>query len=111
MKKPDPASPEKSGRFSKGARADAGARSRGAPAPETLSKRASRAAARRQAIMAAGLEEFIARGFSAARLEDVAKRAGVAKGTIYLHFEDKEALFQELIRSAVAPVIARLGAP
>src|SRR3954470_24648609 len=112
MKKPHPASPGKGARLpAKGRRADAAARSRAVPTPKTPSKRASRAAARRQAIMAAGLEEFIARGFSAARLEDVAKRAGVAKGTIYLHFEDKEALFQELIRSAVVPLIERLAAP
>jgi AcrR family transcriptional regulator len=38
----------------------------------------------------------------------VAKRAGVAKGTIYLHFADKETLFQELIRSVVSPVITTL---
>ena len=61
--------------------------------------------------MAAALDEFIARGFTAARLDDVAKRAGVAKGTIYLHFEDKEALFQELIREALVPLIGRLAAP
>ena len=70
-----------------------------------------RAAERREAIVAAGMDEFIARGFAATRLEDVAKRAGVAKGTIYLHFKDKEALFQELIRAAVVPVIDRLAAP
>ena len=58
--------------------------------------RAARAAQRRAAIIAAGLDEFTARGFAATRLDDVAKRAGVAKGTIYLHFKDKEALFQEL---------------
>ena len=58
--------------------------------------RAARAAERRAAIIAAGLDEFTARGFAATRLDDVAKRAGVAKGTIYLHFKDKEALFQEL---------------
>src|SRR5882724_7036052 len=75
------------------------------------SNRATRAAERRAAIIAAGLDEFVARGFAATRLDDVAKRAGVAKGTIYLHFEDKEALFQELIRSAVAPVVERLAAP
>ena len=57
------------------------------------------------------MDEFIARGFAATRLEDVAKRAGVAKGTIYLHFTDKEALFQELIRSAVVPLVDRLAAP
>ena len=69
--------------------------------------RAARAAERRQAIIDAALDEFIARGFAATRLDDIAKRAGVAKGTIYLHFHDKEALFQELIRTALVPVIAR----
>jgi AcrR family transcriptional regulator len=61
--------------------------------------------ARRQAILKAALAEFAERGFAAARLDDVADRAGVAKGTLYLYFEDKEALFQELIRSAVSPLI------
>jgi AcrR family transcriptional regulator len=70
-----------------------------------------RAAERRQAIVAAGLDEFIARGFAATRLDDVAKRAGVAKGTIYLHFTDKEALFQELVRTALVPLIGRLMTP
>ena len=79
--------------------------------PKAPSNRASRAAERREAIVAAGLDEFIARGFAATRLDDVAKRAGVAKGTIYLHFNDKEALFQELIRTAIVPLVARLGAP
>ena len=44
-------------------------------------------------------------GFEAARLDDVAKRAGVAKGTIYLYFADKETLFQELIRWQLTPVV------
>jgi AcrR family transcriptional regulator len=66
--------------------------------------RAAKAAARRDAIFDAALDEFSARGFEAARLDDVAKRAGVAKGTIYLHFDDKVALFQELIRSRMTPV-------
>jgi AcrR family transcriptional regulator len=57
------------------------------------------------------MDEFIARGFAATRLDDVAQRAGVAKGTIYLHFKDKEALFQELIRSALVPLISRLAVP
>ena len=51
--------------------------------------RARRAAERRDAILTAALEEFSARGFAATRLDDVAKRAGVAKGTIYLYFADK----------------------
>jgi AcrR family transcriptional regulator len=81
------------------------------PPSDASPSRAERAAERRQAIMEAALDEFIARGFTAARLDDVAKRAGVAKGTIYLHFEDKEALFQELIREALVPLIGRLAAP
>jgi AcrR family transcriptional regulator len=42
------------------------------------------------------------------RLEDVAKRADVAKGTIYLHFADKETLFQELVRLELSPVVGAL---
>jgi len=82
-----------------------------APSEKQLSSRAARAAERRQAIIDAALDEFVARGFAATRLDDVAKRAGVAKGTIYLHFADKEALFQELIRTALVPLIGRLAAP
>src|SRR5437660_12898249 len=64
--------------------------------------------ARRAAILAAALEEFTARGYEGARLDDVAKRAGVAKGTIYLYFADKESLFRELVRSMVSPVLGVL---
>jgi AcrR family transcriptional regulator len=62
---------------------------------------------RRQGILAAALEAFAEQGFAAARLDDVAEKAGVAKGTLYLYFKDKEALFEALIFSAVAPVLAR----
>jgi AcrR family transcriptional regulator len=70
--------------------------------------RAAKAAERRAAILKAALEEFSERGFAAARLDDVARRAGVAKGTIYLHFKDKEALFQELVRFQIGPVVGAL---
>lgn len=75
------------------------------------SNRAERAAERREAIIEAAMDEFIARGFEATRLDDVARRAGVAKGTIYLHFKDKEALFQELVRTALGPLIVRISNP
>ena len=82
------------------------------PAQHTLSRRPTsrtqKSAARREAILAAALDEFSARGFAATRLEDVARRAGVAKGTIYLHFADKEALFQELVRTMLGPLVASL---
>jgi AcrR family transcriptional regulator len=80
------------------------------PPAQPVSNRAERAAERRGAIVAAAMEEFIARGFAATRLDDVAKRAGVAKGTIYLHFKDKESMFEELIRTAIVPLVSRLGA-
>ena len=72
--------------------------------------RQARSAARREAILTAALDEFSQQGFAAARLDDVAKRAGVAKGTIYLYFRDKEALFQELIRSMLTPVVGTIEA-
>ena len=65
---------------------------------------------RREAIVAAALEEFAARGFAATRLDDVARRAGVAKGTIYLYFRDKESLFQELVRATLTPIVGALEA-
>jgi AcrR family transcriptional regulator len=78
------------------------------PAPDPSKPRGardSRSAARREAILAAALDEFSARGFEAARLDDVARGAGVAKGTIYLYFADKETLCQELVRSMLTPLI------
>src|SRR5262245_38495779 len=66
--------------------------------------------ARRQAILEAAAAVFVADGFAAAKLDDVAEKAGVAKGTIYLHFKDKQDLFEQMVREAVSPVIARLEA-
>ena len=65
--------------------------------------------ARRQAILKAALEVFAAHGFEAARLDDVAARAGVAKGTLYLYFRDKEALFEALVRNAVSPIMEQMS--
>jgi AcrR family transcriptional regulator len=88
-----------------------GARRQAPPAKRTGNGngvRAQRSAARREAVLSAALDEFSAQGFAATRLDDVARRAGVAKGTIYLHFRDKEALFQELIRSVLGPFVGTL---
>jgi AcrR family transcriptional regulator len=73
--------------------------------------RAEKSEARRQAIVAAALAEFCARGFADTRLDDVARRAEVAKGTIYLHFRDKEALFREIVGTMLVPLVAVLEAP
>jgi AcrR family transcriptional regulator len=70
----------------------------------------ARRSERREGILAAALEEFSARGFAATRLDDVAARAGVAKGTIYLYFRDKESLFQELVRAMVGPLVGAIEA-
>ena len=74
-------------------------------------RRAGRIApeARRQAILQAALAVFAQHGFEAARLEDMAARAGVAKGTLYLYFRDKEALFEALVRNAVSPLLDEMS--
>jgi AcrR family transcriptional regulator len=58
-------------------------------------------------ILEAALEVFAERGLAAARLEDIAKRAGLSKGTIYLYFPNKEELFREVIRHSVIAFIER----
>src|SRR6266496_1612730 len=63
--------------------------------------------ARPEEIISAALEVFADRGFAATKLEDVARRAGVTKGTIYLYFENKEALFKAVVRETIVPVIAQ----
>src|SRR5215475_11034572 len=58
-------------------------------------------------IIAAALETFAERGFAATRLDDIAERAGVTRGTLYLYFPSKEELFKAVVRQAIVPVIAR----
>jgi AcrR family transcriptional regulator len=49
------------------------------------------------------------RGFADTRLDDVARHAGIAKGTIYLYFRDKENLFQELVRAKLSPLVGAIA--
>src|SRR5205809_628284 len=72
--------------------------------------RAAQREKRRATILDAALREFAARGFAATRLDDVARRARIAKGTIYLYFRDKESLFQELVRTMLSPVVGTIEA-
>jgi AcrR family transcriptional regulator len=58
-------------------------------------------------ILEAALAVFAERGLAAARLEDIARRAGLSKGTIYLYFPNKEELFREVIRNSVVAFIER----
>ncbi len=64
--------------------------------------------ARPSEIVAAALAAFAEKGFAATRLDDVAERAGVSKGTIYLYFETKEALFEAVVREVIVPVFDRV---
>jgi AcrR family transcriptional regulator len=54
--------------------------------------------ARPQELLEAALDVFAEKGFNAARVEDIAERAGVSKGTVYLYFETKEEIFRTLVR-------------
>src|ERR1700744_4182649 len=56
-------------------------------------------------ILAAALECFARGGFARTRLEDVASAAGVTKGTLYLYFPNKQALFEAVVRTAMLPVL------
>jgi AcrR family transcriptional regulator len=62
--------------------------------------------ARPSEILAAAMQTFVEHGYAATKLEDVAKRAGITKGTLYIYFESKEALFKAVVRENVAPILA-----
>ena len=62
--------------------------------------------ARPQELLAAALEQFVERGYAATRLEDVAKRAGVSKGTLYLYYPSKEELLKAVIQQNYSGLIA-----
>ncbi len=79
----------------------AGKRTRTGP----VSARADKVRGTRDAIVAAALDVFTENGFAAARMDEVAARAGVAKGTLYLHFEGKEALFEAILAETLVPVL------
>jgi AcrR family transcriptional regulator len=63
--------------------------------------------ARPQELLAAALDQFVEHGYAATRLEDVARHAGVSKGTLYLYFANKEELFKAVVR---ANIVATIGA-
>ena len=68
---------------------------------DTTAKRRRRKDARPAEIINAAMDVFVEHGFAGAKLTDVAKRAGVAKGTLYLYFETKEDLFRATAREAL----------
>ena len=62
--------------------------------------------ARPSEIIAAALESFAESGFAATRLDDIAARAGVTRGTLYLYFPSKEDLFKAVVRQSIVPILA-----
>jgi len=76
------------------------------PPLPVASTRQRRKDARPQELLDAALDLFVERGFAATRSEDVAARAGVSKGTLYLYYPSKEELLKEVIRHHVINPIA-----
>ena len=68
-------------------------------------QRQRRKEARPSELIAAALDLFVKRGYAATKLDDVAASAGVSKGTLYLYFSSKEALFKAVIQQGILPVL------
>jgi AcrR family transcriptional regulator len=68
--------------------------------------RQRRKEARPQELLDAALALFVEKGFAATRAEEVAQRAGVSKGTLYLYYPSKEELFKAVVRSNLSALIA-----
>src|SRR3954453_499393 len=83
--------------------------------PEDEPKWRRRKEARPGEIVKAALEVFAETGFAAAKLDDIARRAGVSKGALYLYFETKEEIFRAVVDQAIAPnmqvIRAMIAAP
>lgn len=67
--------------------------------------RQRRKEARPAELMAAALDLFVERGYAATKLDDVAANTGVSKGTLYLYFDSKEALFKAVIEQGIVPML------
>ncbi|MFY9326538.1 MAG: TetR/AcrR family transcriptional regulator [Georgfuchsia sp.] len=67
--------------------------------------RQRRKEARPSELLAAALDLFVEKGFAATRLDDVAARAGVSKGTLYLYFDSKASLFKAVVENGMVPVL------
>lgn len=74
--------------------------------PSRASRWRRRKAARPSELTAAALELFVEKGYAATRLEEIAARAGVSKGTLYLYFASKEELFKAVVREGLLPLLA-----
>ncbi len=77
---------------------------------QSVIKRNRRPAARPAEILTAALDLFAEKGFSATRMEDVARRAGLSKGAVYLYFTDKTALLTAIVETTIANELKEVGA-
>ena len=91
-----------------GVRAGSGAGSKTGSTRQTPKFR-RRAEARPDEVLDAALDLFIDKGFAATRVEDIAKRAGLSKGAVYLYFPSKEAIMEALVRRALVPIAETAG--
>ena len=73
-----------------------------APAADPQVRRSRRKEARPGELLAAALDLFVEKGFAATRVEEVAQRAGVSKGTLFLYFPSKEELFKAVVRENIS---------
>ena len=74
--------------------------------PKSQARWTRRKLARPSEILDAAVAVFAEKGFAAARMEDIARKAGVTKGTIYLYFQGKEDVFKTLVRESIGQTIA-----
>ena len=72
------------------------------PSPSPSPKRERRKQARPGELLASALELFVEKGFAATRVDEVAQRAGVSKGTLFLYFPSKEELFKAVVRENIS---------
>lgn len=73
--------------------------------PIQLKKHERRKEERPSELITAALDLFVERGFAATKMDDIAAKAGVSKGTLYLYFDSKEALFKAVIEQGVLPLL------
>ena len=74
-----------------------------------LSRRERQKEEKNQALIDAALAVFSRVGFAAAKMDDVAREAGVSKGTVYLYFDSKEQLFEEMVKVNMAPLMSEIA--
>lgn len=80
------------------------------PLSDAETRRAERKEKRREALIDAALRVFSRVGFATAKMDDVAEEAGTSKGTVYLYFESKEHLFEEMVKAKMLPLFAEAAA-